>query len=94
DRSRDDSPASIAAVGFALSVYPIAAERGFTTRENASAWALKVLRTLWNAPQGPEPDGNSGYHGFFYHFLDPATGVRSAPPVYWRSELSSIDTAL
>ena len=94
DRSRDDSPASIAAVGFALSVYPIAAERGFTTRRAASAWALKVLRTLYFAPQGPEPEGNSGYHGYFYHFLDPATGLRAAPPTYWHSELSSIDTAL
>jgi len=94
DRSRDDSAASIAAVGFALSVYPIAAERGFISRKEASDWALKVLRTLWRAPQGPEPEGNSGYHGYFYHFLDPATGLRAAPPVYWHSELSSIDTAL
>jgi hypothetical protein len=94
DRSRASSPASIAATGFALTAYPVAAERGWIRRQDAAAYALKVLRTLWHAPQGPETDGTSGFHGFFYHFLDPSTGLRSAPPKFWKCEISSIDTAL
>ncbi|RZM18725.1 MAG: Tat pathway signal protein, partial [Sphingomonas sp.] len=41
------------------------------------------------APMGPEPTGNSGYKGFFYHFLGITKGQRFA-----RAELSTIDTAL
>lgn len=94
DRSRADSPASIAAVGFALSAYPVAAERGFIARADAVAYTLKVLRVLWQAPQGSQAEGVSGYRGFFYHFLDPKTGLRATKPKFWNSELSSIDTAL
>lgn len=39
-------------------------------------------------------EGTSGNWGFFYHFLDPATGTRAMPPKFWGSELSTIDTAL
>lgn len=94
DRSGKNSPASIAAVGFALAAYPVAAERGWIGHHDAVDYTLKVLRTLWNAPQGPESEGTSGFHGYFYHFLDPSTGLRSTGPKYWNSELSSIDTAL
>lgn len=89
DRSQPDSAASIAAVGFSLTSYPIGVERGWVTREQAADYTLKVLRTLWNTPQGDKAEGESGYHGFFYHFLDPKTGTRA-----WKSELSTIDTAL
>lgn len=89
DRSQAGSASSIAAVGFSLSSYPIAAERGWVKREEAADYTLKVLRTLWNAPQGDAVEGESGNHGFFYHFLDPKTGTRA-----WKSELSTIDTAL
>ena len=88
------APATIAGTGFALTAYAIAAERHWISRSEAAAYTLKVVKGLYNTPQGPEKEGVSGYLGFFYHFLDPATGLRSAPPNYWYSELSSIDTAL
>ena len=84
------STCSIAALGFALTAYPIGVERGWITREQASERVVVTLRFLRNAPQGPEPTGNAGYHGFFYHFLDMNTGLRADSDV----ELSSIDTAL
>ena len=80
---------SVAAVGFALTSYPIAVEKGWITRDQAARRTLSTLRFLWRAPQGPEPTGVTGYQGFFYHFLDARTGYRSAG-----SELSTIDTAL
>jgi hypothetical protein len=43
DTSRKDSPASIAVVGFALSAYPVAVERGWLTREDAAARTLVTL---------------------------------------------------
>ena len=89
DRSASYSPASIAAVGFSLSSHLAASERGWITRDEASDYTLKVLRTLWNAPQGEGVAGTSGYKGFFYHFLDQKTGTRA-----WSSEVSTIDTAL
>lgn len=89
DRSTKDSASSIAAVGFSLTAHPIAVERGWISRDDAAKYTLKVLNTLWNAPQGTEKEGESGYKGFFYHFLDPKNGQRM-----WNSELSTIDTAL
>lgn len=80
---------SVAAVGFALTSYPIAVEKGWITRAQAARRTLSTLRFLWRAPQGPGPGGVTGYKGFFYHFLDARTGYRSAG-----SELSTIDTAL
>jgi hypothetical protein len=88
DRSEPGAPASIAAVGLGLSAYAAAVERGFFSREAARAKALVTLRFLHSSPQGPEPDA-TGYKGFYYHFLDMKTGRRA-----WRSELSTIDTAL
>jgi hypothetical protein len=89
DRSTPDSPASVAAVGFALSAYPVGVKRGYVTREQAAAYTLRTLRFLWQAPQGPAPSGVAGYKGLFYHFIDPETGARA-----WKCELSTIDTAL
>jgi hypothetical protein len=83
-----DVPASIAGVGFALATYPVAVERSFVSRTDAVARTLATLRFLWDAPQGTMPDA-SGHRGFFYHFLDVATGRRA-----WRCELSTIDTAI
>ena len=76
-------------MGFALTAYPIGVERGFITREAAAQRALTTLRFFWQAPQGPDASGMTGYHGFFYHFLDMGTGRRFA-----QVELSTIDTAL
>lgn len=89
DRSTPDSPCSVAGVGFSLSAHIIAAERGWITKEESTDYTLKVLRTLWNTPQGESPEGTSGYKGFFYHFIDPQNGTRSA-----NCELSTVDTAL
>lgn len=94
DRSRPNSPATIAGVGFALPSYALAAERQWISRDEAAAYTLKVLKVLFEAPQGDAPSGTSGQHGYFYHFLDPDTGLRATAPTFWNSELSSIDTAL
>jgi hypothetical protein len=80
---------SIAAVGFALTAYPIGVERGYVTRVQAADRTLATLRWFWQAPQGAQASGISGYNGFFYHFLDLQTGNR-----YQTVELSTIDTAL
>jgi hypothetical protein len=88
DTSRDDSPVSIAVVGFALAAYPAAVERGWMARADAVARTLATLRFLQGSDQSGSPQA-TGYHGFYYHFLDLRTGARA-----WRSELSMIDTAL
>jgi len=81
---------SIAAIGFGLTAYGIGVERGYVTREKAVERVLMTLRFLEGAPQGSRTEGMSGYHGFFYHFLDLGTGARYGNWV----ELSSVDTAL
>jgi hypothetical protein len=81
--------ASIAAVGFGLTAYPIGVERGYVTRAQAAERVLTTVRFLWDAPQGPQATGTAGYKGFFYHFLDMRTGTRIAS-----RELSTVDTAL
>lgn len=88
DTSRPGSPASIAVVGFALSAYPVAVERGWMTRTDAVAHSLAALRFFWGSDQSGSPEA-TGYKGFYYHFLHMHTGGR-----VWRSELSTIDTAL
>jgi hypothetical protein len=80
---------SIAATGFGLSAYIVGAERHYVTRAEAAMRTLNTLRVLLHLPQGPEPDGISGYHGYFYHFLTLDKAVR-----YKDVELSSIDTGL
>jgi hypothetical protein len=87
DKTQAGAPASIAAVGFALAAYPVGVERGFLPRAAAVERTLATLRFFWRSPQGPEPDA-TGYRGFYYHFLDMASGRRA-----WRCELSTIDTA-
>lgn len=89
DRWPTQRGSSIAAVGFALSAYPVGIERGWVTREQARERTLVTLRHFWSSPQGPEPRGRIGHHGFFYHFLDRENGLRRGD-----SELSSIDTTL
>ena len=88
DTSRANSPSSIAAVGFALSAYPVAVEHGWMARSEAVARSVAVLRFFRDSDQSGGPDA-TGYKGFYYHFLDLRTGVR-----VWNSELSMIDTAL
>jgi hypothetical protein len=88
DKTRADWPASIAAVGFALTSYPVGVERGFMTRANAAQRTLATLRFFHDSVQSRDADA-TGYKGFYYHFLDMKDGKRA-----WNCELSTIDTAL
>jgi hypothetical protein len=87
DKTEPTWPASIAATGLALTVYPVAVERGFMSRYAAIERTLTTLRFFWNSAQGPEPEA-TGYRGLYYHFLDMRTGRR-----VWQSELSTVDSA-
>lgn len=89
DRFPTPSFASMAAVGFALTAYPIGAHRGFISRSAAAQRTLATLRFLANAPQGDAPAGMTGHKGFFYHFVDMERGAR-----FEKTELSTVDTAL
>jgi hypothetical protein len=73
--------ASIASTGFALTGYCIAADRRWITRQQALDRTRNTLDYF----------ANRAVHknGWFYHWQDQATGERR-----WRSEISSIDTAL
>lgn len=77
----DRNIASSAATGFGLSALCIAAERGWVPRSQARQRALATLRFYAQKAEH--------IHGWFYHFVDAATGERR-----WKSEISSIDTAL
>lgn len=87
DKTDSAAPASIAAIGLALTALPILVERGVVAREFAPALALRRLRFFRDSPHGPEPDA-TGYKGFYYHFLDMKSGRR-----VWNCELSTIDSA-
>jgi len=80
DRYPTPSFASIAAVGFGLTAYPIGVERHYITRAQARDRVLATLRFFVRAPN---------QHGFFYHFLDMKSGARAND-----SEVSTVDTAL
>lgn len=87
DSTRKGSPCSIAAVAFALKVYPIGVECKYISRKEAIKRTLKKLRFFHDGPEGKGTDA-IGYRGFYYHFLDMKTGRRT-----WDSEVSTIDTA-
>jgi hypothetical protein len=89
DRWPTPSFSSVAAIGFALTAYPIGAERGYVTRTAAADRVLNTLRFLYQLPQGTAASGMGGYRGFFYHFVDPVSGLR-----FQTVELSTVDTAL
>jgi hypothetical protein len=88
DSTREGAPSSIAVVGFALTVYPIAVERHYLSRAEAIKRTLTKLRFFYYGPDGEGPDA-IGRKGFYYHFLDMKTGRRT-----WQSEVSTIDTAI
>lgn len=81
---------SIASTGFALTAYPIGVENGWVSRNQAVQRTLTTLTFLRAARMGPQREGRSGHHGFYYHFIDMQNGQRYAPWV----ELSSVDTGL
>ncbi len=90
-RDKGDYFSSIASVGFALTAYGIGVKRGWMSRADAAKLTLTTLKFFADAVQGKKAD-DTGYKGFFYHFLDMDTGRR------YRSrrwvELSTIDTTL
>lgn len=90
DHYPGESFSSIAAVGFGLTAYGIGVERGYISREQAVQRTLATLKFFHDAPQNASEDDATGYHGFFYHFLDMQTGKREGR---W-TELSSVDTTL
>ena len=73
--------ASIAATGFGLTALCIAAERGWVGQANARERTRNTLRFFANQALHK--------HGWFYHWMDARTGERR-----WKSEVSSIDTAI
>jgi len=87
DKTQAGAPASIAAVGLALTSYPVGVERGFIPRAMAIERTLATLRFFRNSVQSTNPDA-TGYKGFYYHFLDMNSGKR-----VWQCELSTVDTA-
>jgi hypothetical protein len=82
--------ASIASVGFGLTAYGIGVKRGYITREQAIDRTLVTLRFFEDSPQNGSEDDTTGFHGFYYHFLNLKTGKREAR---W-TELSTVDTSL
>lgn len=88
DTSKNDSPCSIAALGFALSCYPIAVERGWLGRAEAAQRVLAALRFFAASEQSTRPDA-TGYRGFYFHFLDMKSGRRVR-----KCELSTIDSTI
>src|SRR5688500_14445769 len=69
DRAPTRSFSSVAAVGFALTAYPIGVERGYISRTEARQRTLTTLRLMSRAPQQPAATGATGYKGIFDHFL-------------------------
>lgn len=86
DSTRPGAPCSIAAVGMSLACHAVAAERGWVGRAAAVERVRTTLRTFHRGQDGPR---GLGHRGFFYHYLDMATGLRAR-----RCEVSTIDTAI
>lgn len=87
DRAPTKSFSSIAATGFGLTAYVVGVDRGYVSRQTAAARVLKTLKFFWNAPMDSSATDVTGYHGFYYHFLNMSTGYR-----FKNVELSTIDT--
>jgi len=81
DGRAGEADASVAAIGFALTGYCIADERGWVPAAEIEARVLATLRFL--------ADECETVRGFYYHFIGMETRRRAGG-----SELSSIDTAL
>lgn len=81
DSTKNDEISSVAAVGFALTAWVIAADRGHISHQRALEITRKSLYTLLYHV--------SHYRGFFAHFLHMESGER-----FKKCEFSTIDTAL
>ena len=86
DCTKEGWPSSIAAVGMALSCYPVGVERQWISRDEAIERTLRKLHFFANSEQSTKADA-TGYKGFYYHFLDMKTGKRA-----WECEISTIDS--
>lgn len=80
-KPKEKTPASIAAVGYALSSNAIGASNGWVSRKTALDRSIKQVQAVL--------DKAPAYKGWYYHFFDPANGERM-----WNCEVSSIDTSL
>jgi len=89
DRWPNHQFSSVAATGYGLAAYIVGAERGYVTRVEAAQRVQQTMHALMSLPQGKSFKGDSGYKGFFYHFLD-----KDAAKRFRNTELSSIDTGL
>ncbi len=81
DNTAKPTEASIASVGFGLTMLPIGVERGYITRQDALKAARLTLRTFL--------DHISHHLGFFIHFVNIDTGAPRPG-----CEYSTIDTAI
>lgn len=72
--------ASLAAVGFGLTAYPIGVEKGYISFAEGYDRANSTMDTLLEMER---------IEGFYFHFVAMETGERA-----WESEISSIDTAI
>jgi hypothetical protein len=72
--------ASSAATGYGLAALAVGVEHGWLNRNEAETRACDTLRFLLSMPH---------QHGWMLHFIDKRSGQRT-----WKSEFSSIDTAL
>ncbi|HZL43879.1 MAG TPA: glucoamylase family protein [Verrucomicrobiae bacterium] len=91
DRSTYSDMVSVGTIGFQLSAYCIAHQRGWASRPELEKRVVTILRHLHDLPMGPESGtARAGYRGFFYHFLTADIGRRKDN----RVELSLYDTML
>src|SRR5689334_25225943 len=67
DRWPTKSFSSVAAIGFALTAYPVGVERGYVSRAAAAQRSLHTLRFLYNDPQGAQATNVTSYNGFLHH---------------------------
>jgi len=81
DSTKTPERASIASVGYALTAWVIATERGILPKDTARRITAGTLNTLLF--------NTSHFKGFFAHFLVTETGER-----YGKTEFSTIDTAI
>ncbi len=87
DRFPTEHFASVAATGFGLTAYIVGIENRYITRSQGAERVLKTLSWLNFSRQGAQPQGQTGYKGFYYHFLTNKEGYR-----FKNVELSTIDT--
>src|SRR5260370_20698064 len=67
DKTQKRSPASIAAVGLALSAYPGVGEQDGIPRAEPARRVRTSLRLFWTTPHGPQPDATT-YKGVYCPF--------------------------